>query len=75
MAPFGTGATSCVGRALATDVVKCTAARVLRKYTFSLAPGDDARGVGSEVRDTFTPRPGDLNLCFELRDEKEADAV
>lgn len=74
-APFGTGAASCVGRVLATDIIKCTVARLVRKYTFSLAPGDDARGVGSEVRDTFMPRPGDLSLCFKLRDEVKTDTV
>ncbi|KUI68202.1 Tryprostatin B 6-hydroxylase [Cytospora mali] len=73
--PFGTGASSCVGRVLANDVVKCTAARLVRKYNFSLAPGEDARGVSSEVRDTFLPRPGDLNLCFKLRGEEKADTI
>ena len=74
-APFGTGAASCVGRVLATDIIKLTAARLVRKYTFSLAPGDKGRGVGSEVRDTFMPRPGDLSLCFKLRKEQEADTI
>ena len=74
-APFGTGTTNCLGRVLATNVIKCTAARLIRKYTFTLAPGDDARGVGSEVRDTLMPRPGNLSLCFKLRGKEAASAV
>ncbi|CAJ2507920.1 Uu.00g091060.m01.CDS01 [Anthostomella pinea] len=66
-APFGTGGGSCVGRILATNIIKCTAARLVRKYSFTLAPGDHGHGVGSEVRDTFMPRPGDLSMCFRLR--------
>jgi cytochrome P450 len=66
-APFGTGASSCVGRVLATDVIKCTAARLVRKYSFSLAPGESASGVTSDVRDTFMPRPSDFYISFKVR--------
>lgn len=70
-APFGTGASSCIGRVLATDVIKYTAARLVKKYTFCLAPENHARkGVAAGVRDFFLPRPGDLSLCFRRRLEE-----
>lgn len=69
-APWGTGASSCVGRVLATDTIKLTAARLVRKYDFALAPGEDARGVGRDVRDTFITRPGGLRLRFRRREDE-----
>lgn len=75
-APFGTGASSCVGRVLATDVIKYTAARLVRKYTFSLAPDHHvSRGLRSEARDFFLPRPGELNLCFQRRVEEKVESL
>lgn len=66
--PFGTGASSCVGRVLGTDIIKSVTAHLVRKYEFCLAPGEHARGADSEVRDTFMPRPGNLHLSFKLRE-------
>ncbi|KAI1442274.1 cytochrome P450 [Annulohypoxylon stygium] len=40
-APFGTGKYSCLGRHLALDTIRLTVARLVQKYTFEFAPGED----------------------------------
>ncbi|KAI9147162.1 L-sorbose 1-dehydrogenase [Paramyrothecium foliicola] len=46
--PFGMGASSCLGRDLATEVIKYIIVRLVRKYTFFVPPGEDASGVTCE---------------------------
>ncbi|KAI1662063.1 cytochrome P450 [Daldinia decipiens] len=65
--PFGTGHTSCVGRPLAIDSLRFVIARLVKKYQFSFAPGEDGSGMGEHLKDQFVPNPGSLHLCFELR--------
>ncbi|KAI1095731.1 cytochrome P450 [Rostrohypoxylon terebratum] len=66
-APFGTGKYSCLGRHLALDTIRLTAARLIQKYTFEYAPGEEGTGMTEKLRDHFITSPGDLNLRFELR--------
>lgn len=65
--PFGTGHTSCVGRPLALDSLRLVTARLIKKYRFNFAPGEDGSGMGKHLKDQFVPNPGGLQLCFQLR--------
>ncbi|KAI5862504.1 cytochrome P450 [Durotheca rogersii] len=65
--PFGTGHTSCVGRPLAIDSLRLVTARLIKKYKFKFAPGEDGSGMDKHMKDQFVPNPGNLQLCFKLR--------
>ncbi|ORY67019.1 cytochrome P450 [Pseudomassariella vexata] len=65
--PFGTGDTSCLGRALATDTMRFVTARLVKKYRFRLPPGETGCRVLDDMRDQFTSISGRLTLSFELR--------
>ncbi|KAH9905674.1 cytochrome P450 [Xylariomycetidae sp. FL2044] len=67
-APFGTGHHSCVGRPLATEILRLTVARLISRYTFSFAPGESGNRVFDDTCDQFTTNPGALTLCFKLRE-------
>jgi cytochrome P450 len=62
-----TGHHSCLGRTLATDTMRFVVARVLQKYRFRFAPGDDGTRTLEDMKDQFTSNPGALQLYFELR--------
>ncbi|KAI8633819.1 cytochrome P450 [Xylariaceae sp. FL1651] len=66
-APFSTGHHSCLGRGLATDIVRYVTARIVKKYKVGLADGEDARQFWGDMRDQFTACPGGLSLKFETR--------
>lgn len=53
---------------LALDTMKFVIARIVKKYHFRLAPGDDGLRLSKGMRDQFTTNPGPLELCFELRE-------
>ncbi|KAJ2983060.1 hypothetical protein NUW58_g6315 [Xylaria curta] len=65
--PFGTGHHSCLGRGLALDTIRLVTAKLVKKYHFRLAPGENGLGVFSDMKDQFTANPGHLEICFELR--------
>lgn len=66
--PFGTGHTSCVGRPLAVDALRLVTARLVKKYQFRYAPGEDGSGMGPGLKDQFVPNPGALQLCFDFKE-------
>ncbi|KAJ5125658.1 hypothetical protein N7526_007835 [Penicillium atrosanguineum] len=67
-APFGTGHTSCIGRALAMNDMRLITARLVRKYRFSIPPGETGDSVWKDLKDQFTSNPGRLRLGFEFRE-------
>ncbi|KAJ6126977.1 hypothetical protein N7523_002589 [Penicillium sp. IBT 18751x] len=67
-APFGTGHTSCLGRALAMNDMRLITARLVRKYRFRIPPGETGDSVWKDLKDQFTSNPGRLRLRFELRE-------
>ncbi|KAK5992326.1 Tryprostatin B 6-hydroxylase [Cladobotryum mycophilum] len=67
--PFGTGNHNCLGRAFATDNMRYVTARLLKKYRFRAAPGDQSLSAMETVTDQFISNPGALDLCFELRED------
>ncbi|RYP50369.1 hypothetical protein DL769_010958 [Monosporascus sp. CRB-8-3] len=73
--PFGTGKYSCLGRHLALDTIRLLLARLVKKYTFRFAPGEDGSGMGKGLRDHFITNPAGLNLCFELRKSEKAEML
>ncbi|ORY67582.1 cytochrome P450 [Pseudomassariella vexata] len=64
-APWGTGKPA-VCRYPSTTCF-CVTATLVKKYRFRLAPGETGMRVMGDMRDQFTPNPGGLDLCFELR--------
>ncbi|KAB8269091.1 benzoate 4-monooxygenase cytochrome P450 [Aspergillus minisclerotigenes] len=66
-APWGTGHHSCLGRALATDILRLVTARVVGKYHLRLPPGETGDQVLGDLKDQFTSNPGRLRLKLELR--------
>lgn len=64
------GQYNCIGQHLAWRIMRFTIARVVKKYTFHLAPGFDGHNMVDDKVDRFTAFPGSVPLCFELR-EKE----
>lgn len=61
------GTNACLGRFLAEDMMRCLIARIVKKFTFRLAPGETGNRVLEDMKDQFVPNPGPLSLCFELR--------
>ncbi|KAI1318351.1 cytochrome P450 [Xylariaceae sp. FL0255] len=66
--PFGSGHHSCLGRSLALDTMRMVVALIVKKYDFQFAPGEDGSEVLANLRDQFTANPGNLALCFKLRE-------
>ncbi|KAI9643581.1 hypothetical protein NHQ30_008202 [Ciborinia camelliae] len=58
---------SCIARVMAIDVLRITTAQVIKKYRFSLAPGETGRRVLDDMKDQLAPNPGHLTLVFEKR--------
>ncbi|KAI1505902.1 cytochrome P450 [Biscogniauxia marginata] len=67
-AVFGTGHHSCLGRAFALHIMRYVLAKLVKKYRFRLAPGDNGKLAYDEMIDQFTTKAGSLSLCFELRE-------
>ncbi|KAJ5669801.1 hypothetical protein N7462_010871 [Penicillium macrosclerotiorum] len=67
--PFGTGHTSCLGRALAMNDMRLITARLVQKYNFSLPPGETGDSVLRGLKDQFTSNPGRLRLVFQSREK------
>ncbi|TAQ86938.1 hypothetical protein B7494_g4735 [Chlorociboria aeruginascens] len=65
--PWGTAHHSCIARAMAYDVLRITTAQLIKKYRFSLAPGETGRRVLEDMKDQLAPNPGHLTLVFEKR--------
>ncbi|KAK5993999.1 Cytochrome P450 monooxygenase FCK2 [Cladobotryum mycophilum] len=65
--PFGMGHLSCIGRPLALDALRLVVARLIKKYRFRYAPGEDGSGMWRDMKDQFVQNPGELKLRFELR--------
>jgi cytochrome P450 len=65
--PWGTAHHSCIARAMATDMLRATTARLIKRYRFRLAPGETGRRVLQDMKDQLAPNPGHLDLCFEAR--------
>ncbi|CAI6336678.1 unnamed protein product [Periconia digitata] len=66
-APFGTGATSCLGRAFGLDQMRLVLAQVIQKYRFEIAPGEGKDRFMVDLMDHFTSNPGQLKLVFSAR--------
>lgn len=52
---------------MAVDALRATAASVIKKYRFHLAPGETGRRVLEDMKDQLAPNPGHLTLVFEMR--------
>ncbi|CAJ2505021.1 Uu.00g124150.m01.CDS01 [Anthostomella pinea] len=62
--PFGTGHQSCLGRTVAIDMMRLAVAKLVKKYQFSLVPGNR---VEEDMVDEFLMKPGNLSLKFNFR--------
>lgn len=47
-------------------IMRYTLARVIEKYDFHLAPGEDGHDMEADKVDLFTSFPGKVPLCFQL---------
>ena len=52
---------------MAIDVLRITAAQLVKKYRFNLAPGETGHRVLEDMKDQLAPNPGHLALIFEKR--------
>lgn len=60
MGPFG-----CIGKSLALMELRTVVARIVTRYDFSLAKGEDGKRLMNDTRDHFTVDPGGLDLVFK----------
>ncbi|OJJ03893.1 hypothetical protein ASPVEDRAFT_136407 [Aspergillus versicolor CBS 583.65] len=67
-APFGGGAHSCLGRALALNDMLLVTAHVVRRYRMRFPPGETGDHVFLDWRDRFTSKLGQLRLVFQPRE-------
>jgi tryprostatin B 6-hydroxylase len=66
--PFGSGADACVGKQLVLMEMRLTMAKLVSKFNFSFAPGEDGRVLMEESKELFTWGVAVLNLVFRRRD-------
>lgn len=45
--------------------MRAVIARVIKRYRFTLAPGETGNRVLEQIKDQFVPNPGPLSVCFE----------
>ena len=63
-APFSTGPFGCIGKSLAMTELRTTTAKIVMKYDFRLAEGEDGSRLMLDTRDHFTVDPGSLDIQF-----------
>ena len=63
-APFSTGPFGCIGKSLAMTELRTTTAKIVMKYDFGLAGGEDGSRLLRETRDHFTLQIGGLDISF-----------
>lgn len=63
-APFSAGPMGCIGKNLAMTEVRTTTAKLVLRFSFDLAKGEDGSRLLWKTRDHFTVDPGSLDLMF-----------
>ena len=63
-APFSAGPMGCIGKNLAMSELRTTTTKLVLKFDFKLADGEDGERLMHQTRDHFTVDPGELELEF-----------
>lgn len=63
-APFSAGPMGCIGKNLAMSELRTTTAKLVLRFDFGLAEGEDGERLLRRTRDHFTVDPGSLDLVF-----------
>ncbi|ROT36739.1 cytochrome P450 [Sodiomyces alkalinus F11] len=66
--PFHFGRYDCVGKRLARNVIRLTAAYTLWHYDFAFAPGEDGKDFESRAQWKAIVKPGKLECVFRKRE-------
>lgn len=61
------GRFNCIGKQLGLSELRLATSALVKRFHVSFAPGTDGDAVIRDLRDTFTPSPGRLDLVFKER--------